>query len=185
MSNNLGSYPNELILRKLQPAYWFSAHLHVHYAAIVNHGMLKNNVYPLANQVILNGQAPFGREMIVNNPDEIKVDIEANPDEIEISLDDDDIVEEEKQSVEKSSAPVDVQSSPEPKVTKFLSLDKCLPRRQFLQVSHQRCDNLNEINAKAHFVRLSISPHQMMIRVTMIFTTIWSGFLLQELCNPI
>lgn len=134
MSNNLGSYPNELILRKLQPAYWFSAHLHVHYAAIVNHSMLKNNVYPLANQAILNGQAPFRREMTVNNPDEIKVDIEANPDEIEISLDDDDIVEEEKQSVEKSSAPVDVQSSPEPKVTKFLSLDKCLPRRQFLQI---------------------------------------------------
>lgn len=144
MNNNLGSYPNELILRKLQPAYWFSAHLHVHYAAIVDHDMLKNNAYPPANQAILNGQTPYNQEMTINNPGEIKVDIEANPDEIKISLDEDDIVEDEKQSMEELSAPGGVQSSPEPKVTKFLSLDKCLPRRQFLQVRFQRCHSLHE-----------------------------------------
>lgn len=138
MSNSLGSYPNELILSRLQPAYWFSAHLHVHYAAIVNHDMLKKGVYPPATQAILNGQTQYkhnrSQEMTTNNPDEIKVDIETNPDEIEISLSDDDIVEEEKRCLNESSTSIDMQTSAKPKITKFLSLDKCLPRRQFLQV---------------------------------------------------
>jgi lariat debranching enzyme len=126
MTNSLGSYPNELILSKLQPSYWFSAHLHVHYAAIVDHEMFKNGTYPPATQAILSGQSTNHnqhQEPVVENPDEIKIDIDANPDEIEISLSD----EEEK-------APEAVETPKEPKLTKFLSLDKCLPRRQFLQV---------------------------------------------------
>ncbi|OAD78888.1 hypothetical protein PHYBLDRAFT_176896 [Phycomyces blakesleeanus NRRL 1555(-)] len=61
-TNTLGSPANEQILTKIQPAWWFAAHLHVKFAALVDH---------------------------------------------------------ENES---------------PKITKFLSLDKCLPRRQFLQV---------------------------------------------------
>ncbi|KAI5071152.1 hypothetical protein GOP47_0013403 [Adiantum capillus-veneris] len=60
MNGSLGSKPGEELLRKLKPSYWFAAHLHTKYAAIVQH----------------NGE----------------------------------------------------------KVTKFLALDKCLPRRDFLQV---------------------------------------------------
>uniref|UniRef100_UPI00358EEDF9 uncharacterized protein n=1 Tax=Myxine glutinosa TaxID=7769 RepID=UPI00358EEDF9 len=62
----LGSPPAGALLRKLQPSYWFSAHLHVKYATIVQHQL-----------------------------------------------------EEGQKS---------------PQVTKFLALDKCLPRREFLQV---------------------------------------------------
>ncbi|KAG2205992.1 hypothetical protein INT47_005310, partial [Mucor saturninus] len=115
MENNLGSYPNELILSKVQPAYWFSAHLHVHYAAVVDHDKWKKGEYPLATQQILNG----------NRGNQYQKPVVDNPDEIEISLSDDDETPEIKETDKKAAAP---------KITKFLSLDKCLPRRQFLQI---------------------------------------------------
>ena len=36
-SGSLGSPPNERILSALQPSYWFAAHLHVKFAAVVKH----------------------------------------------------------------------------------------------------------------------------------------------------
>ncbi|RZF35555.1 hypothetical protein LSTR_LSTR014547 [Laodelphax striatellus] len=64
-NDSLGSLPAEELLHELKPKYWFSAHLHTKFAALVRH----------------------------------------------------EVPDDEKE-----------------KVTKFLSLDKCLPKRRFLQV---------------------------------------------------
>jgi hypothetical protein len=93
---SLGSPPGEQILHELQPSHWFSAHLHVKYAALVAHSHQQDNQQR-------QGQ---GRGQKRKSP---------------------------------SRGP-----SPPPgfgqgrkgrdKFTKFLALDKCLPRRGFLQV---------------------------------------------------
>jgi lariat debranching enzyme len=68
LTNSLGSAPSQELLTVLQPKYWFAAHLHVKFPAIVTHTVTEEDV--------------------------------------------------EKQTG----------------ITKFLALDKCLPRRHFLQV---------------------------------------------------
>lgn len=93
---SLGSPPGEQILHELQPLHWFSAHLHVKYAALVAHSHQQHGQQ-------WQGQ---GRGQKRKSP---------------------------------SRGP-----SPPPglgqgqkgrgKFTKFLALDKCLPRRGFLQV---------------------------------------------------
>ncbi|GFT27568.1 lariat debranching enzyme [Trichonephila clavipes] len=82
-TNKLGSQPAEELLEKLKPSYWFSAHLHCKFTAIVPH---------------------------------------------------------------------DDKNRPE---TKFLALDKCLPRRHFLQVL--------EINNKTDTVQLEYDPEWLSI----------------------
>ncbi|KAJ3189445.1 hypothetical protein HDU85_003075 [Gaertneriomyces sp. JEL0708] len=68
-TNTLGSYPNEFLLKKLKPTFWFSAHLHVKFAAIYRHD---------TNQ---KAQTESG---VQEEKDAIKVE---NPDEIDISSD--------------------------------------------------------------------------------------------------
>lgn len=76
--NSLGSPPAEMLLKELRPDYWFSAHMHVKFAAVVNHAAAASGS--------TNGRSSGGG------------------------------------GGGRSSA------------TKFLALDKCLPRRGFLQV---------------------------------------------------
>ena len=101
------------LLRTLQPEWWFSAHLHVRFEAAVNHGDHSTGI-PASSQ----------------NPDEIRLGDEEetpvpipsqNPDEIALN-------DEVDASIAVLPAPM------ERKVTKFLALDKCLPRRRFLEV---------------------------------------------------
>ena len=128
----LGSPPMAELLRNLRPTWWFSAHLHVRFEATVHH----DSTAPATG-----GSAPVPPPP-VQNPEEIAIDDEfdapptqesreaehagedaerarANPDEI--TLDD------EEAAVAPPPLP--------PSTTRFLALDKCLPNRQFLEVS--------------------------------------------------
>jgi lariat debranching enzyme len=111
------------LLRNLKPAWWFAAHLHTRFEASVRHDP---------------SEPPSLEQPPAGNPDEIAIADEddefdapsgstvpstsaapQNPDEI--TLDDE---------IEAVAHP-----PPPPRETRFLALDKCLPRRQFLEVS--------------------------------------------------
>jgi len=118
------------LLKTLKPEWWFSAHLHVRFQATVIH----NESLPGSTQ-----QPPAPSSAAVPNPEEIVID-------------DDDIENAEPTPAVQSSAPprnsdeivltdeendvaVPPPPPPPPSKTKFLALDKCLPKRQFLEVS--------------------------------------------------
>jgi lariat debranching enzyme len=94
---SLGSPPAAQILEKLRPEYWFSAHLHTKFAALVHHPEKSGN----------DGGAPGGSN-IPSNSKETALNTE----------------NEQKEP----------KSDQLPATTRFLSLDKCLPGRQFLQI---------------------------------------------------
>ncbi|XP_034107905.1 lariat debranching enzyme [Drosophila albomicans] len=94
----LGSRPLEELLKTLQPTYWFAAHLHCKFAALVQH------------------TRTAGKSL---NEEESSSDSNSDSEE----------EEEEKHSKSSATAPAAPVA-----VTKFLALDKCLPKRRFLQV---------------------------------------------------
>ena len=130
------------LLNTLKPEWWFSAHLHCRFeATVVHHGTAATEGSSQAQD-----NAPAVEE---RNPDEILIEdegfgsedttapavptpasaphpvaelITVNPDEI--------VLDDEEEDVVKPPPP-----PPKPLETKFLALDKCLPQRQFLEVS--------------------------------------------------
>lgn len=185
-AGNLGSVAAKLVLERLRPPYWFSAHLHIKYPAIVDHskGNLPHREPPTGrNTVGLNPQNAAKMKDVpeFRNEAEIDLDLEdleptglapnSEPsvvrNEDEIDLGDDDELEAQapkvtnvEHNISQSTAPVThsvsavireqlpasffAKPKPEPRVetphniknsvTHFLALDKCLPRREFLQV---------------------------------------------------
>lgn len=91
-TNTLGSPPNMQLLRRLRPAFWFSAHLHVKFSAIVRHADKKTGACPRC----VEGDGSVPGDAIANRLRRVGERV--------------------------------------PNATKFLALDKCLPRRHFLQI---------------------------------------------------
>ncbi|KAK8166684.1 lariat debranching enzyme, C-terminal domain-containing protein [Phyllosticta citrichinensis] len=99
-SGRLGSVPAKLVMERLRPSHWFSAHLHCKYAAIVNHDK--------ASQAGEQVTQPAAIEAPQKNADEIDLDMDLdakaptaqdnpnskarvnNTDEIELDVDEDD-----------------------------------------------------------------------------------------------
>ena len=113
-AGRLGSPPLMSLLRNLKPSWWFAAHLHTRFEARVQHD-------PLGSPVVA-----------VSNPDEIVIGDEDDDFDVPSSTSTAPPNAEEtglQKEVETTEPP------PAPRETKFLALDKCLPRRQFLEAS--------------------------------------------------
>jgi lariat debranching enzyme len=119
------------LLRTLKPKWWFSAHLHVRFQATVQH-----------EQSGTGSNSPSTTSPL-QNPDEIAIAdddfdaVEPQDPPIEVprlqaaSNNPDEITLEEEEEEVKQSPPV--AHRPQPSVTNFLALDKCLPKREFME----------------------------------------------------
>jgi lariat debranching enzyme len=192
-SGKLGSIAANEVLNRLRPRYWFSAHLHCKYAAIVRHeergvaatGSKAGPAVPSNNddEMDMGGGGVSEGSAVpqpINNNDEIDLELDddddevpttgkdgsrgspalpVNDNEIDLDLDEDDIAPTGNTSQASASKeatgeglaearaalPKSFQkpAQPPPEVlpsgitnleTNFLALDKCLPKRHFLQL---------------------------------------------------
>lgn len=164
----LGSVAARIVMERLRPAHWFSAHMHAKFSAIWEHADARDE--PAANDspdvvptaVMKNGETDLS--MANEGP----VEAPKNDAEIDLDLDDDDDDNatplpakkttgdaEPLSTVDAPEVPEDVRqllpdsfarpttkvarSLPFPdditnRTTRFLALDKCLPKRSFLQL---------------------------------------------------
>ena len=115
----LGSQPAEMLLKKLKPKYWFSAHLHVKFAAFVDHGAVEP-------------EADEGEIVLEDSDDDMKREKSPGKRALSPSATDS---ESKRQRQEEEAL-----SKPH-QTTRFLALDKCLPHRDFLQILDIETDN--------------------------------------------
>lgn len=151
-SGQLGSPPLMDIVKHVKPARWFAAHLHVRFEAEFTHGDAD------AGQAQAVGA---GTAAVVSNPDEIEISMDDDDDEADVKRaesvaveapaaaeplpqdknNDEITLDDEEEEVKISLAPPGepaVQNDAPPPTTRFLALDKCLPRRLYLEVCLSR-----------------------------------------------
>ncbi|TPX70246.1 hypothetical protein SpCBS45565_g01870 [Spizellomyces sp. 'palustris'] len=82
-TNTLGSYPNEFLLKRLRPSYWFAAHLHVKFAAIYRHDSGDAPQAPRPEESLTTSAMED-----VENPDEIDIasDVEDDPQTADVKM---------------------------------------------------------------------------------------------------
>jgi lariat debranching enzyme len=111
--NDLGSPPNRELLNHLKPRYWFSAHLHVKFHATVTHDN--------PGSINMSAVSLVPSQTIQSMPGEHTPGGEGEPITQFVAA----------ESTDPCQGP-DLTTQ----MTQFLSLDKCLPRRNYLSIVH-------------------------------------------------
>jgi len=128
--NNLGSAANEDVLNAIKPRLWFSAHLHVKFEATVHHidaDEKQGGVEKSSRARLIPSQVATAKEGTVADKEVARKDTRSSGERDEqtttfVGL------ESSACSTERSNSDLTEQ------MTRFLSLDKCLPRRPHLQI---------------------------------------------------
>lgn len=173
-NHSLGSPVNMALLQSIRPAFWFSAHLHVKFVAKVewnnktepHHGKRTDS-----QKSIDIGDAK--RLKVAASTDEIELDMsldefpdpekkptneaqesheKCNTDEIELNFEmDDSDIKPETDRVDNSSAEVQNKEmvNMKPSSTQFISLDKCLPKRKYLEFIDVELSDANHRSTKS------------------------------------
>ena len=149
----LGNVAAKLVLDRLRPHYWFSAHFHVKFSAIYDH---EESATSKEQQPMPLEAQDIKKEVETGNPDEIDLDmsedgteqpkfqevsakrLDGNRDEKATAVPKD-LRDQLPASFQKRAFDPSAQAATPPadvtnRRTRFLALDKCLPRREFLQV---------------------------------------------------
>ncbi|KAG9313445.1 lariat debranching enzyme [Chiua virens] len=155
-SGNLGSPPLMGLLQTLRPDWWFSAHLHVRFEAVVTHGegeqdTSKSNA-PVAStnpdEIIISDEGiDEGTAIATVSVSEVRLTTSQNPDEI--ALDEEALIE-----------PTQFFLTSE---TKFVALDKCLPRREYLEIVEVQVPNSKSAHTEQTSPLLTYDPEWLAI----------------------
>ena len=160
--NELGSPPNRQVLDRLKPKYWFSAHLHVKFKATLYHNNNNHN-----NDSRDTPSKEIDRSLIpsqVQTPTTRKTDDPTTTTTITTTTTTTTTTKDLSSSEQSTAVPSDEGQGGgvtqfhglEPSVgcsvgpdlteqmTRFLSLDKCLPGRHYLSILHMPCKDEND-----------------------------------------
>ncbi|KAF2761578.1 DBR1-domain-containing protein [Pseudovirgaria hyperparasitica] len=135
---SLGSPAARYVLDRLRPPFWFSAHLHVKFAATVTH-----KAQSASDEIKANSAAQSATPIIPKNDDEIDLDMDDGDEQpasvaIEgLSKPTEDLRAQLPTSFLKRKVPernITLPTEIYNQTTQFLALDKCLAHREFLQL---------------------------------------------------
>ncbi|KAF1944471.1 lariat debranching enzyme [Clathrospora elynae] len=161
----LGSVAAKVVLERLRPQHWFSAHMHAKFPAIWEHAQAQSKPASKADTDVEPTMIVNDGEIELDLEDDVPVQAPKNDAEIDLDMDDGETPQapamEHKEAAKstptdtKSEVPQDIRNLlpesfarravesvptlpfPEDitnKTTNFLALDKCLPKRSFLQL---------------------------------------------------
>ena len=143
--NDLGSRPNREVMDTIKPKWWFSAHLHVKFKAMVT---FQKQDYPSASDSL--SRTNLVPSQINTAKASVKSSLpEASSKKKERSKEEETVAgAQETAAIDTPTTEFHSLESNNPwagpdltdQMTQFLALDKCLPRRQYLSILHVPID---------------------------------------------